>query len=381
MSVIISQFYGARDEKRLKNAVVTSFYLILGLSLLFSLLGALFSRKILEYMRVPANVLDDATTYLRIIFLGSVATAIYNVTFSLSRAVGDSLTPMLVLILTSILNVALNILFVASFGMGVAGVAYATIISTAISAVVSGVLLWRKTPILHPTHESLKADPAIVRMIVKIGVPSALQSAAMAVGHLTLQVLVNGYGSTVMAALAGATKIEALVAYPPGGLTGGMQIFTGQNVGAGQFDRVRHGFRTVLALIGGYAALTAPTFILFGRAFMGLFTSQGGEMVEVGYTYLVIAGLGSFLCGLVFHTRSTLIGAGDASMAVVISFLDIGVRIVAAIVLSRFFGYVGVFLATPVGWLVAGGYGTYRYLSGKWQHKRLTKEAPAPVVA
>ncbi|MDR1532182.1 MAG: MATE family efflux transporter [Clostridiales bacterium] len=375
MSVVVSQFYGAKDEIRVKKAICTSFYLITALSLVFSIIGAVFTMDFLRVMNVPDNIIGDAAVYLRIIFLGSITTALYNMASFIMRSLGDSLTPMITLIISSVLNVGLNILFVAAFGLGVPGVAYATVIATALSAVVCWVILWRKMPIIHPTRETLKPDFEVIKLVVRIGVPSALMSSSMALGNVIIQTVVNGFGPTVMAAYSAATKIEALVAYAPGGLTQGMQVFTGQNVGARQYERVRQGFRSSMKLIVGFSACTLLALVLLGRPLMTIFTSDGGEMVEIGRTYLMISGLGSILCGILFLCRSTLTGAGDAMAAIYISVIELAGRIIGSFVLARYFGYAGAFIGTVTGWLGGAAFGYIRYARGGWTAKGLVKAA------
>ena len=378
-SVIMAQFIGAKDEMRVKKTIMNACYIIIGLSILFGALGMIFSRAILRLINVPEenNILNYADLYLKIIFAGSVFTGFYNMANATSRALGDSVTPMIVLVITSVLNVGLNILFVTAFGMTTDGVAYATVIATIISGIVCWIILWKKAPMIRPNREALKFDPEIVKMIVRIGIPSALQSSTTSIGALLMQSLVNGFGGTVMAAMAGATKIEALVSYPPGGITQGTQVFTGQNVGAGKFDRVKEGFIAGIKIIAVYSVFSALVMILAGKPFMGLFTTEGGEIVKIGYIYLVICGVGVFFCGLTFQTRAVLAGAGDATVSAVMSVLEIVVRVISAFLLSRYtpLGYIGVFLGTPIGWIVAGAFGLIRYKNGKWKEKRLVKDA------
>lgn len=373
MSVVISQFYGAKDNTMVKKTIVTSFYIITALAIAFGVIGAVYSRQLLQLIQVPDNILDDATTYLQIIFMGSIATALYNMVSQISRATGDSITPMIMLIVSSVLNVGFNLLFVLVFKLGVAGVAYGTIVSTFIAAIVCFIYTWRRLPILRPTRETAKLDINVIKMVMKIGVPSALQSSTLAIGHILVQTIVNGFGSTVIAAYTAATRIEALIAYPPGGFTGAMQVFTGQNVGAGNFSRVKRGFKDSLIIILGYTLVSSTVMIVFGRQLISLFTTSDSTMLEIGREYLVLAAIGSLFCGVLQLTKSTLNGAGDASAAVWISSLELIGRIVGAFVLARYIGYIGAFAGGPIGWLIGSAFGTLRYLSGGWMKKRLVK--------
>jgi putative MATE family efflux protein len=377
MAIIVSQFYGAKDETSLKKTIATTLYIMVGLSLVLGTLGPMLARELLQAIRVPADVLDDAIVYLRIILAGTIFTGFYNMANFLARSLGDSLTPTLVLVITSILNVGLNLLFVLTFQMGVAGVAYATVLATFVSAIVCWAIVWKKMPVVRPTAETLKPESAIVKMVVRMGLPSALQYSMVSIGALSVQTMVNVFGSTVMAAYSAGTKIEALVSFPPGGVTQAMQIFTGQNVGAGRDDRVRSGFKAGLAMIAMYSVFSGLLMIFGGRTLMGIFTKEAGELVQVGHRYLVISGLGVFSLGLLYLSRSTLVGAGDAAAGAYISLFELGLRIVAAYLLSHFtsLGYMGVFMGGPISWTVAGLYSYVRYRRGDWMSKRLTGEA------
>ena len=380
MSVIISQFFGAKDEKMVKKAVSTSFYIIVALALVFGILGAVFSKELLLLIQVPENILADATIYLQIIFMGSIATALYNMVAQISRATGDSMTPMIMLIISSVLNIGLNLLFVVVFELAVAGVAYGTVLASFIAAVVCFIHTWKRMPIVHPTRETAKLDMEVVKAIIKIGVPSALQSSTISIGQIVVQSIVNGFGAPVIAAYAAATKIEALVSYPPGGFTGAMQVFAGQNVGAGNFQRVRRGFKDTLLIIAVYTVISSAICIIFGRQLIGLFTTEGGTvMIEAGREYLILAAAGMFFCGLLQLCKSTLNGAGDAVAGVWMSALELVGRIVGAVVLAKAIGYIGAFASGPLGWVIASVFGTVRYLRGGWTTKRLVKtEAVLP---
>ena len=238
--------------------------------------------------------------------------------------------------------------------------------------------MWKKVPIIRPTRETLKPDKKIAGVIVRIGIPSALMSSTNMIGILVVQTLVNGFTTAtlpVMAAYAAATKIEAMVSYPPGGLSQGMQILAGQNAGAGKFERVGQGLLAAIKLIAVYSVFSAAILIVFGRYLMGFFTSTD-ITIDIGYSYLFITAIGVFFCGVVFTVRYTLNGAGDASASAILSIVELISRIVCAYGFSHFtpLGYIGIFLGTPCGWLIASIVGVVRYKGGKWKQKRIIKE-------
>lgn len=383
-AVVISQYIGAKDEGNVKKALMTAVYIIVGLALIFGAVGLLTSASLLRMINVYGEANDLASEYLRIIFAGTIATALYNMGYVISRSLGDSITPMIVLIFTSILNVGLNILFVVSFHMGVAGVAYATILATAIAALICWVIIWRRCPIIRPDKDSIRLDGPMAKVIAKIGIPSALMSSTNMIGILVVQSLVNGFTTAtlpVMAAYAAATKLEAMISYPPGGISQGMQVLAGQNVGAGKFERVGQGLKAAIQIIAVYSVFSAAVLILGGRALMGLFTSTQAT-IDIGYAYLVITAIGLFLCGVVFTIRYTLNGAGDASASALLSVIELVARVAGAYIFSHYtpLGYIGIFIGTPVGWLAASVVAVVRFKGGKWKEKRIVK-TPATQMA
>lgn len=377
LSVMVSQYYGAKDEEMLKKSIMTSLYVIVGISIVLAVVGAVFAREFLTLVRVPENILDDATVYLVIIFLGTPATALYNTANGVARSTGDGVTPMIVLIITAILNVGLNVLFVAVFHMAVAGVAYATVIATVISAISCVILTLKRIPVVRPNADSFKPNMTIVKNLIKLGVPSALQSAASSIGGLAVQVVVNGFGSTVIAAYSSAQKVEAMISFPPGGFTGAMQVWTGQNVGAGKFERVKEGYNATVKVIAVYTVFSITVLLLFGKQLMTLFS--GGEQFQtIGAQYLACTCSGMFSIGMLYLSRSTLAGAGDAMATVYTTAIEMVTRIASAFILAHFFDYIGLFFAAAIGATCGAIFATIRYLSGKWKDKAIVKRAPAP---
>ena len=377
MSVVVSQYFGAKDEVRLKKSIMTSLYMVIGLSLIFSVFGAALARPLLRLMQTPENILDDATLYLRIIFLGSLATAMYNAANSVSRSLGDSMTPMIVLVICAILNVGLNLLFVAVFRMGVAGVGYATVLASALSAVACVWILCRKMPVVIPQKESMPWDGEVALSVTKIGVPSALQSASMALGNVTLQGLVNSFGSTVIAGFSAATRIDNLISWPPGGFTNAMQYYTGQNIGAGKPERIKQGVRVTLLVVIAYSLAAAAITIPLRFKLMALFSREGGEMIAVGARYLLIVALFWSGAGINHCFKSLLTGAGDAAAAVWVSAGEMGARIIFSFVLSHFIGWGGLAVGVPVGWFTASLLGWLLYRKGNWKKKSVVRNDAA----
>ena len=378
ISVIIAQFFGAKDERMVRRTLMTGMYIIIALAVIFGILGIILARPLLQLINVKGEALEMAAVYLRIIFAGTVFTALYNMGYSISRSLGDSITPMFVLIFTSIVNIALNVLFVVGFKMGVAGVGYATVLATILSVIFCWVLMLRKMPHIKPDRDSLQPDKSVARLVAKIGLPSSLMSSTNMIANMIFQALINGFTTAalpVMAAFAAASKINSLVAWPPGGLAFGLQVLAGQNMGAAKFDRVRQGVKATIKIIFGYSIFTAILLAVCGRFFMSLFTSTP-ITIRIGYQYLLVMGFGVIITGFSFAFKSALSGCGDAMAATGLSLLEVATQIIMALILSRAtpLGYLGIFLAQPIGSLVGALVGFFRYRSGKWMSKRIVRD-------
>ena len=249
MSVVISQLYGAKDYTRLKRAFSTSAIFSLCLSVVLGIAGILVIKPLLTHLlQTPAEIFADSYTYLFITFLGYPFTLMYNMYAAVLRAVGDSKTPLYFLILSAVTNIFLYILFVAQFGMGVAGVAIATMIAQALSCVCCHIYVGRKYDIFRLTKETLVFDTELLRGIIKYGVPSAIQQSVLSLNFMVVQRFVNFFGADMTAAYSVVNKIENFVTMPQMNLAMALSMFAGQNIGAGEEKRAKQGVIDVLKI-------------------------------------------------------------------------------------------------------------------------------------
>lgn len=375
VAVVVSQIYGSGNTARMRAAVANSMLLVSVLAIVLGVTGAALARPLLVLIRVPEDVLPDAMCYMQIVLLGSLATGLYNLSSSLLRALGDSVTPLIFLIVSCLLNVALNVLFVTVFAMGVAGVAYATVIATAVSALSCLIYAWFRQPLLRFGLRDLRPDWHLIALIAKIGLPSSLLSSTISIGMVMIQALVNSYGAAVMAGYTLGQKMESLFANAGFAVANAMQIFAGQNVGAGDYDRVQKGFRSALLIALSYVAVASPCLLIFGKPILRLFTKDGAEVVNIAYQYSAMIAVSLPFVIVLITTRNTMHGAGDAMIPFIMGLFELASRFVCSYILSIPFGYIGVFLGTPLAWLSAAVMGVIRYRSGKWKTKRLTIDA------
>jgi len=301
--------------------------------------------------------MDDAVLYISIVFGGYACTMLYNVMASLLRALGDTRTPLMFLILSSVLNIALDLLFVVAFQWGVAGVAIATLIAQLVSGVLCVIYASRKYEVFRLKKSDLKPDGTILKDMLRLGVPMALQSSLTAVGMVVMQASINGFGSNVVASYTAAHKVESLVSMLAFTLGTTTATFVGQNYGARQYDRMFHGVRLTVTLATIYAVISAILCFAAGRQILSIFVDtaspEATEILDAGMTYLR-----TFACFLwpynaLMVFRSALQGMGRSIYTLVGGTMECVMRIVVSLTLPAVLGYLGCCLAGPAAWVGA----------------------------
>lgn len=370
ISIVISQYFGAKDEENVRKGFATASYTIVITSLIMGLIGFILSRPLLRLLNTPDSIINDSVTYMRIVCLGIIGIGVYNGIASILRAMGDSLTPLLFLVVACILNIILDLLFVIQFGLGVAGVAYATVISQIVAAVGCTIYALAKVKILRMPLNEFKPDKEIFKKCLKLGIPVALQNALVSTSVMALQSVINSYGEIVIAASTAAARIEQLILQPGMSVGVAVSFFTGQNIGAGNIERVKKGFKSASMVIIGFSLIMMPIIYFGGGSIMRLFTtSDDVEVVRIGIEALRVTCFFYSFVGMIFVTRNLLSGAGDVKIPMVMGFTEVVSRVIVSLVLSSFIGYNGIWWATGLTWFFTSIVGLIRYYSGKWKNK------------
>ena len=353
-SVLVSQKFGANDEEGVRKAVASGIVLAAIMTVIVTIVSLLAAKPLLRLMNTPSDIIEEATAYIIVIFAGTIATMLYNLIAGILRALGDSKTPLYFLIVSSILNVILDFAFIVWFKMGVAGAAYATIISQGISGLLCLVYTAKKFPMLRLRKTDWNFEKEYTRRHLQIGIPMALQFSITAIGVIILQSAVNGFGSTVVAAHTAASKVEQLVMQPSVTLGVTMATYTAQNLGAGNIPRIKEGVKqcTILSIILGITA--AVVLMLFGEAFIKMFITEGDTAV-IGYAkqYINTVVLFFIPLGLIFIYRNTLQGMGDTFIPMMAGAAELIARTIVAFTLPLVIGYIGICLASPIAWIAA----------------------------
>lgn len=299
-AVIISQFYGAKDEKNVRVTLHTAFAFSVAGGVILTIVGIGLSKPVLYWMNTPEDVIADSVTYLYIYFCGMIFNLIYNMGSGILRAVGDSKRPLYVLIVTCILNIILDVVFVVAFDMGVAGVAVATILSQAVSAGIVVWLLVKSTEMYRLVPREIKVQGKSLKSILRIGVPAGMESVMYGISNLVIQVFVNGLGTDTVAAWGTLAKIDAIFWMVINAFSIAITTFVGQNYGAGKFARMRKSVKVCLAMSFVSAAVISVALILASEPIYRLFTTDE-NVIKIGvhmirfmlpaYSVFVIVGI------------------------------------------------------------------------------------------
>lgn len=374
-TVLISQFFGAKDWKKLDDVVSTSYIFLFAAGLIMTLVGLIAAPVILRLLAVPETIMPEATTYLRITFAGILATFGYNGVAALLRGLGDSKTPLYVLIFSTLVNVVLDLVFVMVFHWGVAGVAWATIISQGLSFIGALIVLNKRNPYLRLDVKKLHWDKQSFSQMLRIGLPTGLQQTLVSLGMMTLSRIVNEFGPQTMAAYTAASRIDSIASMPAMNLGAAITIFTGQNIGAGKPERIRRGHLSAIAVNSGISLAITLVILFFGRDLMGLFTDDP-EVMGIGASYLVIVGIFYTVFGIMFINNGVMRGAGDVFIPMINTLLALWlVRIPAALLFTRVFhmGSDGIWWSIPAGWMVGMIFSTWYYRTGRWKNPKLLR--------
>lgn len=376
-SVVTSQYLGAGKYGRMKTCVSTALISFFCVGLGLSLLGLAGNQMVLRWLNTPENIMSDATLYLRIYFLGLPFLFMYNILSALFQSLGNSGTPLYLLIFSSLLNILLDLVMVRSFGLGVAGVAAATVLAQGISAVISLMLLLRQLKGYEgqgkEAERERKFDASLLKSMVKVAVPSMLQQSIVSIGMLLVQSVVNGFGSSVLAGYTAGMRVESICIVPMIATGNAVSTFTAQNLGAARPERVKKGYLAGLGMVAAFAVFIFLSLTLFHENIIDAFLEKdsGWEAVQTGNSYLSFLSFFFVLIGLKAITDGVLRGAGDVLVFTLANLVNLGIRILFAFEMSGILGVRAVWMAVPLGWCANYLISFVRYLSGGWSRKRL----------
>lgn len=362
--VVFSQFYGAKDFEKVKSAIIMSFLFILGLTIILETSVLWGIDGIIKFMNIPLSLCDLTKDYLGIIFSGIIFVFLYNIMSSILRALGDSKTPLYFLILSAILNVILDLCFVLVWDKGVEGVAIATLIAQAISAILCALYSYKKLDVLHIRFSDIRFNRAIFKETSKYALLTCIQQSIMNLGIVLVQGLVNSFGAVAMAAFGVATKIDAFAYMPVQDFGNAFSTYVAQNKGAGNEKRIKEGTRCAIKMICGFCIVISFCVVIFAKPLMTIFIKKEEiEVINMGVTYLRTVAPFYILIGFLFMYYGLYRAIGSAGMSIVLTIISLGTRVVLAYILASIpgIGIVGIWWAIPIGWALADSVGYLVY--------------------
>lgn len=363
-NVLMARYCGARDEKNARETVHTAICISIIGGVFMIFIGNLLARPLLEWMGTPADVIDLSVIYMRIYFLGMPAFITYDFGAALLRAVGDTRRPLYFLLAAGIINVIFNLVFVIVFRLGVAGVALATIIAQSISAVLVLICLIRSDGVLHLCKGELRIHPDKVKGMLRIGLPAGIQGCIFNISNVLIQSSVNSFGSLVMAGNTAASNIEGFVYTSMNAVYQTSLSFTGQNMGARNYQRVDRILFMCLGVVAVVGIVMGGGAVLFGTPLLGIYTNDP-QVIAYGLQRLHVVALTYFLCGIMDTLVGSLRGIGYSLMPMIVS--------LSGACLFRVFWIFTIFQAQhtqfslyvsyPISWILTAGIHAICYLA------------------
>lgn len=353
-SVVTGQRFGAGDMDGVRKSFVMSVMLAIVLTCGITIVMSFALPFCMEAIHIPAELYDDSYGYILAITHGLWAMMGYALLSCMSRALGDSRTPLYFLIVSTLVNVGLALLFIVQFGWGVRGSAIALVISQALSGILCLLYMQYRFPMLRPRRSDWHWDLPFAWQHLRIGVPMALQFMLISLGIIAIQSVCNTFGPETIAGFVTASRIEQLALQPMISFGIAMSVYTAQNYGARKLDRIKKGVRQCSLLSLGFCAFAATAMFLAGKDMILLFTTEPNEvLLDAAWLYLTLSVPFYFFLGQIFVYRNAVQGMGISSVPFLSSLIELFLRIMAAFLLAAQFGFFGLCMASPICWVAA----------------------------
>ncbi len=368
--VTISNYFGARNREGVHKAVHTTFALSVLSGVLATIIGVVFTPAILKLVNVDPEVMADSVLYLRIYFMGILGLIVYNMCSGMLRAVGDSRHPLYFLIVSSVINVVLDILFVAVFNLGIAGVAYATLIAQFASAILSIRQLMRADQMYKLELKKVRFHMDILKRIIKIGLPSALQNAIVSFSNVVVQANINSFGKEAMAGAGSYMKVDGFALMPVMSFSMALTTFVGQNIGAKEFERVKKGTKIGVLMSCTTILIISMILLVFAPQVMSIFSSNP-NVIAVGKTMMYSVVPGYLFVAISHALAGVLRGAGLTKIPMYVMVVCWCVcRVIWITVTVKLFNDIRfVFLGWPVTWVLSATVLIIYYKRSNWLEK------------
>lgn len=351
LSIVTAQRFGAGDADGVRRSFAACIVICVLVTAVLTGISVPFARPILEFMRTPADIIDQAYAYIVVIYIGTGAAMLFNLLSNIIRALGDSRTPLYFLIIASILNVALDLAFILWLHMGVAGAAWATVIAQLVSGLLCVIYIVKKFPALHLRREDFRLTGEELARHAGIGLPMGFQASIIGIGVIILQFVLNGFGSVSVAAFTAAQKIEQIFGAPLSSFGMTMATYAAQNYGAGRVDRIKQGVRSCAYMSVGYSLVVLAVNLLLGGPLASVFVGkEATEVISMAALYLRITGLFYPTLSLLYIYRYTLQGLGQGVVPTIAGIMELVMRALGVMLLAGPFGFGGICVAYALAW-------------------------------
>ena len=376
-TIMVSQYFGARDRESLSYTIGNSITLTLISGVLVTVIGIVVARPLLELLNTPAEIIDWCTSYLWILFGGSIGMAFFNIISGILRGLGDAISALIYLVISTVINIVLDLFFVAKLGLGVNGVALATIIAQGISGVLCMVRLSQMKDLFDMGFGYLKWKRRYGAGIIRLGLPSGITQAILSMSMIIVQSLTNQFGAQFVASNVIVMRVDGFAMLPNFSFGTALTTYVGQNVGAGKMDRVTKGARQGLVLSVAVAAALVGLILLFGRQLMGIFTTTD-ELIDLSMHLMRILAIGYVAMGVIQTLAGVMRGAGDTVTPMWLSILQtIGLRVPLAYLLCYLTRTPElpkgrsdmIYWSLMLSWLIGAVIHVIVYKRGKWKGK------------
>ncbi len=377
--IMVSQFYGSRDRENLSKTIGSTITLTAVASLLLMIVGSLTIRPLLVLLDTPESIIDWCTSYLMILLLGIAGLAYYNILCGVLRGLGDSLSALVYLLVATVINIVLDIWFVAGLGLGVSGVALATVIAQMVSAVLCVVKLRKMTEFFDLKSQYFKPDKANILTVLRLGLPSGLTQAIFSLAMVVVQSLTNSFGEMIIAANVIIMRVDGFAMMPNFSFGTAMTTYAGQNVGAKQYDRVKQGAKQGTLIAVCTSAVITGLILLFGPYLMGIFTNTD-ELAVLSADMMKILAVGYIAMAVTQSLSGIMRGAGDTVTPMWISLLTtVAVRVPLAyglVYLTKTAElpqgrYESLWISLLCSWVLGALITFLFYCLGRWKKKAL----------
>ena len=377
--IVVSQFLGAKKREELSRTLGSCIFLTAVASVVVMVVASLVAKPLLVLLKTPDTIIEWCNSYLIILFLGAAGMAYYNILSGILRGLGDSVAALLYLVVASLLNIVLDLLFVAKFGMGVNGVALATVIAQIVSALLCLRRLGKMKDMLDLKREYVRWDSKYCMEIIRLGLPTGITQAIMSMSMLVVQTLTNSFGEMFIAANVIVMRVDGFAMMPAFSFGTAMTTFAGQNVGARMMDRVHKGAKQGTMIAMGVSVTITLSILLVGRYLMAIFTNTP-ELVDLSMQMMKILAVGYIAMAVTQCLSGVMRGAGDTVTPMWISIITtIVIRVPLAygmVYLTRSEQFPkgrqeSLYISLLISWLLSALFTVISYIRGKWMSKAI----------